>query len=519
MTLLLHDVFDYFAAARGDLCFAVDGERSVTYREARLRTNQFAHAITSAGLRAGDRLVYVGTNSIEHALLYYAASKIGVVPVPLNHRLTAAEISFVLADSGAKAFVADDAVAERVGVLAAEHPAIDRWVSIGGSPPDGWTSFSEWLDGRALADPAHRGSTDDVLYQMYTSGTTGTPKGVLLSHRSVLTNCAQVSAGLGYGIGSGDRWLIVAPLFHAAAVITAFNCVAGGGCLVIHRGFDAAAVVRALAEDGISLTTLVPAMIHACLHTVPDVAERTYPSLRAIAYGGSVIAEPTLRRAIEVFGCDFYQGFGQTESSAGLTYLTELDHRQALAGRPELLASCGRALPGTEIRVVDETGAPLPVGEVGEVVARGPQLMDGYWNQPEETARALRDGWLWTGDAGSLDADGYLTIRDRIKDMIITGGENVYPREVEAVVIEHDDVLDVAVIGVPDERWCEVVHAVVVPRTDVAIDIASLDEHCRRRLAGFKVPRSYEIVSELPRNASGKVRKVELRKRIAAGAR
>jgi fatty-acyl-CoA synthase len=350
---------------------------------------------------------------------------------------------------------------------------------------------------------------------MYTSGTTGRPKGVLLTHRSVLTNCAQVSAGLGYGVDSGDRWLIVAPLFHAAAVITAFNCVAGGGCLVIQRGFDAAAVVDALSEQQISLTTLVPSMIHACLVTVPDVAERTYDTLRAIAYGGSAIAEPTLRRAIEVFGCDFYQGFGQTESSAGLTYLTELDHRRALDGRPDLLASCGRALPGTEIRIVDEAGDPLPPGAVGEIIARGPQLMDGYWNQPDETARALRGGWLWTGDAGSLDDEGYLTIRDRIRDMVITGGENVYPREIEAVLVQHDDVLDVAVIGVPDDRWGEAVHAVVVPVAGVTGDEVSLDRHCRERLAGFKVPRSYEFVAELPRNASGKVRKTELRSRCA----
>ena len=179
-------------------------------------------------------------------------------------------------------------------------------------------------------DPPRRSDPGDVLYQMYTSGTTGRPKGVLLTHRSVLTNCAQVSCGLGYAIEPGDRWLIVAPLFHAAAVITAFNCVFGGGCLVIHRGFDPAAVVNALASEDIALTTLVPAMIQACLG-VPGVAERTYPRLRAIAYGGSVIGEEALRRAIDVFGCDFYQGFGQTESSAGLTYLTELDHRAALA--------------------------------------------------------------------------------------------------------------------------------------------------------------------------------------------
>jgi acyl-CoA synthetase (AMP-forming)/AMP-acid ligase II len=516
MTVLLHDLFDYFGRTRGHLCFAVDGARTIDYGEALGRANQFARAMTRAGLGRGDRLVYLGANSIEHALLYYAASKAGVVPVPLNPRLTADEIGFVLGDSGATAIVADEAFAPTCDAAARHRPQVTTRVAVGSAAPDGWIPFDEWLRGEPIDDPSGRGDPSDVLYQMYTSGTTGRPKGVLLTHRSVLTNCAQVSAGLGYGVDSGDRWLIVAPLFHAAAVITAFNCVAGGGCLVIHRGFDAAAVVRALSEDRISLTTLVPSMIHACLVTVPDVAERRYDTLRAIAYGGSTIAEPTLRRAIEVFGCDFYQGFGQTESSAGLTYLTELDHRRALDGRPDLLASCGRALPGTEVRIVDEDGTPLPCGAVGEIVARGPQLMDGYWNQPEETARALRGGWLWTGDAGSLDEEGYLTIRDRIRDMVVTGGENVYPREVEAALVEHPDVLEVAVIGVPDERWGEAVHAVVVTSHDCVVEEATLDAHCRERLAGFKVPRSYSFVDELPRNASGKVRKTELRRRCTA---
>jgi acyl-CoA synthetase (AMP-forming)/AMP-acid ligase II len=239
--------------------------------------------------------------------------------------------------------------------------------------------------------------------------------------------------------------------------------------------------------------------------------------LRAIAYGGSVIAESTLRRAIDVFGCDFYQGFGQTESSAGLTYLTELDHRAALAGRPELLQSCGQPLPGTEIRIVDEEGNALPAGQVGEIVARGPQVMVGYWNRPEETATTLRDGWLWTGDAGSLDDEGYLSIRDRLRDMVVTGGENVYPGEVENALLAHPAVAEAAVIGVPDDTWGEAVHAIVVLRPDATASDDELRGHCKERLAGFKVPRSLEFTDVLPRNASGKVRKHLLREPHWAG--
>ena len=509
--MLLHDRFEYYARSRGDLCFARCGDQALSYAEAGRRAHLMAHAMVRSGLQAGDRLAYVGFNSIDHALVYYATSRIGVVTVPLNPRLTAEELAFILGDSGAQVVLADADLCGRLGPLRASLPNVETWVALGDGGPEGWCDVDAWLDGRSTGDLTHRGQPDDVLYQMYTSGTTGLPKGVLLSHRSVLTNCAQVSAGLSYAVEPGDRWLIVAPLFHAAAVITAFSCAAGGGCLVIQKGFDPRAVVDALADEDIALTTLVPAMIQACLVTVDDVADRSYPALRAMAYGGSAIAEPTLLRAMEVFGCDFYQGFGQTESSAGLTYLTELDHRAAVSGRPELLASCGQALPGTELHIVDPTGAPLPPGAVGEVVARGPQLMSGYWNRPEETAAVLRDGWLWTGDAGSLDELGYLTIHDRLRDMVVTGGENVYPREVENVLLAHPSVLDAAVIGVPDETWGEAVHAVVVVRPGTTVDLDSLRGYCRERLAGFKLPRGVTVVDELPRNASGKVRKTELR--------
>jgi acyl-CoA synthetase (AMP-forming)/AMP-acid ligase II len=371
-------------------------------------------------------------------------------------------------------------------------------------------AWDRWIDGDALPAEHPRPDPDATLYQMYTSGTTGSPKGVVLSHRAVLANCAQVAAGVATGVDVGDRWLIVAPLFHAAAVITAFGCVHRGGCLVIHRGFDPARVVEALQRDRIALSTLVPAMIQACL-AVPGVDRHDYPDLQSIAYGGSAIAEPVLRRAMEVFGCDFYQGFGQTESSAGLTYLTETDHRSALAGRPELLASCGRPLPGTEIRIVDDTGAPVPVGAVGEIVARGPQLMDGYWNRPDATADTLAGGWLHTGDLGFVDAAGYVTVCDRRADMIVSGGENVASREVESVLLPHPAVADVAVIAVPDERWGEAVHAVIVLAPGQVVELDDLVAHCDGRLARFKVPRSLEVTEEIPRNASGKVLKSALR--------
>ena len=509
--MLLHDVFEFHARSRPELVFALDGDRTSTYGSALDTARRVAGALVRSGLGPGDRFGFAGPNSVEHAIVYYAASMVGAVPVPLNPRLAPAEIAFALADSGARALIADAEVAARIP----DSIEVPGRVAVG-APLEGWVAWDEWIDGEPVSAGHPRVSPEATLYQMYTSGTTGSPKGVVLSHRAVLANCAQVTAGVATGVDVGDRWLIVAPLFHAAAVITAFNCVIGGGCLVIHRGFDPARVVEALRRDRIALTTLVPAMIQACL-AVPGVDEHDHPDLQSIAYGGSAIAEPVLRRAMAVFGCDFYQGFGQTESSAGLTYLTEADHRLALDGRPELLSSCGRPLPGTEIRIVDDVGEPVPVGTIGEIVARGPQLMDGYWHRPEETAATLVDGWLHTGDLGFVDDDDLLTVCDRRTDMIVSGGENVASREVESVLLTHPGVADVAVIAVPHERWGEAVHAVVVPAPGHVVDLDGLVAHCTGVLARFKAPQSLEVTDEIPRNAGGKVLKAALRERHWTG--
>ncbi len=309
----------------------------------------------------------------------------------------------------------------------------------------------------------------------------------------------------------------MAPLYHAAAAITALGSVALGASLVIHEDFDPAAVVRALSEDGITRTTLVPAMIQACLVFVPDVAERRYDDLRLIVYGASPIAAETLKRAMQVFGCDFTQAYGMTETTAVLTLLGPEDHRRALAESPKLLLSAGRPLPGTEIRIVDADDRPVPAGTIGEIVGRGPQLMRGYWNLPEASAEALRGGWMHTGDAGILDDEGYLYIQDRTKDMIVSGGENVYPREIEDVLFEHPSVADVAVIGVPDENWGESVKAVVVLREGETATAEEIMEFCRGRLAGYKRPRSVDFSAALPRNASGKILKKDLREKYWAG--
>jgi fatty-acyl-CoA synthase len=345
------------------------------------------------------------------------------------------------------------------------------------------------------------------VLQLYTSATTGQPKGAILSHRAVCANIDQI--GQATAISPGEISLVVAPLFHAAVVPTTLTPLARGGSIYLQAEFRPAEVVRALDDERIGFAVLVPAMLHACLADVPDLRNKRFEALRLIYYGSSPIAEPTLRAAIQAFhpGGGFMQSYGMTEATQAVTFLTPEDHVRGLQSRPDLLLSAGKAAPDTEIAI----------GEAGEVLVRGPQLTRGYWRQPEATASALREGWLHTGDVGSLDQDGYLTIRDRLKDMIVSGGENVYPRAIEEVLAQHPAVAEAAVIGVPDPRWGETVKAVIVPRAGSSPNADDLIAFCRQHLGGFEVPRSVDVVEALPRNATGKVLKRVLRETYWTG--
>jgi len=505
----LHDHLDFHARRTPEAPFALFRGQTVSYAEARDQANRIAQALHAGGLGAGDRAAILAKNSVEHMLFYYGCSKAGVVAVPLNYRLAPPEWQYILGDAGAKLLVARGELVDAIDSVRAELKGVERCVAVEAPARSGWETWSEWLDGQPSKAPP--GPSDDSVdvYQMYTSGTTGRPKGAILTHRAVTANVVQLSGLL--WLQPGDRYQIVAPVYHAAAAVAAFWTVSAGGCLYLLEDFDPAEVVRTLAEEQLVASTLVPAMIQACLVFVPDIDKYSFETLKLLVYGASPIAEETLRRALEVFGCDFSQGYGMTESTAALTFLLPEDHESALAGRPELLLSAGRPLVGTEVRIVDERDNPVPSGSVGEITARGPQLMRGYWNLEEATAKTLAGGWLHTGDAGYLDDDGYLFIQDRVKDMIVSGGENVYPREVEDVLFQHPAVADAAVIGIPSDEWGEAVKAIVVLREGATADADELIEHCRTRLAGFKRPRSVDFADALPRNPSGKVLKKDLR--------
>ncbi len=505
----LHDYFDWHAREQPDAPFSFFAGKTLSYAQARARANQIANALIAEGIKPGTRIAILAKNCAEYAVFYFGAAKAGAVPVPLNFRLAPPEWSYIVNDAGAELLIARGGLVEAIDPIRGELKTVKRCLSFEAPARPGWDDYEAWVGRQPESAPEREIDPNDDVYQMYTSGTTGRPKGAVIQHRAVTANISQLSSIA--PISAGERYLIVAPMYHAAATIASFWIVQQGGALYILEDFVPAEVVRAMSEEHLVGATLVPAMIQACLVAVPDVAQRRYDELRVMVYGASPIAVETLRRAIEVFGCDFAQGFGMTETTAVATILSTADHQRALAGKPGLLLSCGRAIPGTSVRIVDENDREVPRGTIGEVLVRGPQLMRGYWNLPEASAEALRGGWMHTGDAATMDDEGFVYIQDRVKDMIVSGGENVYPREVEDVLFQHPAVADAAVIGVPDAQWGEAVKAVVVLRAGKTATETELVDHCRAKLAGYKRPRSVDFIAELPRNPSGKVLKRELR--------
>ncbi|MBV9175107.1 MAG: long-chain-fatty-acid--CoA ligase [Chloroflexi bacterium] len=515
---LLHDALDRWSTRQPHALFAADAGRKLRYAEAQAATRRLAAAFQRAGLRPEARVAVLAKNRVEVVLLYYAAARAGLTVVPLNTRLAPEEWAYILDDARPSAIFVDGPFMQAIDRLRTTlaDPA-ERYVAL--EPDDariaGWESFEQWLAPQHDRDVVMPPDPDRDVLQLYTSATTGRPKGAVLTHKAVCANITQV--GQAIGVSPGERSLVVAPLFHAAVVPSTLTPLAYGGSIYLQADFRPTEVVRALNEEQIGFTVLVPAMLQACLAELGTLATRHFEALRLIYYGSSPIARPTLRAAIDAFGCGFMQSYGMTEASQAVTFLTPQDHLRGLADRPELLLSAGRPASQTEIAILDPLDRQLPPGEPGEVVIRGPQLMRCYWHQPEATAATLRDGWLHTGDVGSLDTDGYLTIRDRLKDMIVSGGENVYPRAIEEVLMHHSAVAEAAVIGVPDPRWGETVKAVIVPREDASFSPDEVIAFCRERLGGFEVPRSVDVVDRLPRNAAGKVLKRVLREAYWAG--
>ncbi len=493
------------AAARpGDVAMVFEG-RETTYGALDRRASQAANAFAAAGLKPGARIALIAKNTDTFFELMFGASKAGCVLVPVNWRLAPAEIAYIVNDSGAELLIVGDGFGEIAEGLLTELPTVRTIIAFEGGH-ESWPDYALWRDAQPDTAPARAAEPEDVVVQMYTSGTTGLPKGACITNLNV---CSELRLGYGVlGWRDDDVSLVVMPLFHIAGTVWGVYGLYAGVRNVVMRDVDPGLVLELIAGEGISMILLVPAVILFVLRH-PNIGETDLSSLRLIAFGASPITEDLLRQAIAVFGCGFCQVYGMTETTGAITYVPPEDYDDPDSPR---FVSCGLPYPETEIRITDVDGKILPAGEIGEVIVRSPMNMQGYWNRPEDTASTLRDGWLYTGDAGYLDEDGYLYIHDRLKDMIITGAENVYPAEVESALAAHAGVADVAVIGVPDETWGEAVKAIVVAAPDRDVSEEELIAHARGRLAHFKAPSTIDFIAELPRNPSGKILKRELRK-------
>ncbi|WP_329520300.1 long-chain-fatty-acid--CoA ligase [Spirillospora sp. NBC_01491] len=487
-------VRDHARGRGGSPALTGDG-RTVSYAELDERSSRAAQALLAAGLGPGSRVAHVGKNAPEFFDLLFGAAKIGAVTAAVNWRLTPAEIAAIVADAGAAVTVLDAEFA----ALAADLPG--RVVVTG-------AGHEAWLAAHPADDPGFVGEPDDIVVQLYTSGTTGVPKGVQLSN----TNFAV-------GERMARRWrldgsavsLVPMPLFHIGGSGWALAGLYAGCRQVLVRDIDPAALVDTFERERVTNAFIVPAVLQFMCQ-VPGSAGRDYSALRGILYGASPITSEVLRVALETFKAPLFQVYGMTETTGAIVQLEPEDHDPG-GPRGHLMRSAGRPYAWVELKIADPAGeGERAPGEVGELLVRSSQNTTGYWNRPDETARLLgAGGWLRTGDAGYLDAEGYLFLTDRIKDMIVTGAENVYPIEVEEVLAAHPGIADVAVIGVPDERWGEAVKAVVVPRPGVDLTEEEVLAYARERLAGFKRPRSVDFAAELPRNPSGKILKKNLR--------
>jgi fatty-acyl-CoA synthase len=472
----------------------IHGERAISYADLDERTTRLAHALRQAGVRRGDRVAYLGPNHPSYLETLFAAGLLGAVFVPLNTRLSAPEIAYQLADSGTGVLLHDPGLAALVGslpadggprrVIAADGPGYERLLA------------------EASAEPLDESvGLDELCLIMYTSGTTGRPKGAMLSHANITWNAVNVL--IDHDLIAGEVALVAAPLFHTAGLNmqTLPVLLKGGTCLLV-PAFDPARAFDLVSRHRVTFMFGVPAMFDQMARH-PRWSEAELSSLRILTCGGSPV--PTgLIAAYQERGLTFLQGYGMTEAAPGVLFL-DAEHAVSKAG------SAGVPHFFSEVRVARPDLTPTEAGEAGEVLVRGPHVMSGYWGLPEETAAAFAEGWLRTGDVARTDDDGYVTIVDRLKDMIISGGENIYPAEVENAILAHPDIADCAVFGVPDERWGEVGRAVVVGRAGARLDPEEVLAFLDGRIARYKIPKSVVIADELPRNPSGKLLKNRIR--------
>ncbi|MCK9543165.1 MAG: long-chain fatty acid--CoA ligase [Novosphingobium sp.] len=492
---------------------AVDAHERLDWAGLADRVARIAGGLRELGLQPGDRVAMLSRNSVDFFAWIFGTWWAGGVINPVNLRWTAAEMAYSLEDCQSRILIVEQAFAEMIPDITARAPGIAH-VFVIGEAVDAARDWRAFVAGSAPVEDALR-SGDELAAILYTGGTTGRPKGVMLSHGNL--------AGSMFGALAGptgrahDRYLHTAPLFHIGALSGLFIALYSESANYFLPAFDPLAVLETIGREGISELFLVPTMLRMVVDH-PRFPEFDTGSVKRIRYGASPMDSGLMDRAMAALpGVRFSQAYGMTELSPIATHLGEEDHSPE-ARTNGRIRSAGKATASSQVRIVDSQDREVPRGTAGEIVVRGPGMMLGYWNMPEATAEALRGGWMHTGDVGVMDEAGYVTVVDRLKDMIITGGENVYSSEVEDALSTHPDVVQAAVIAMPDEKWGERVHAVIVARSGATPSTDALMAHCRQTLAGFKVPRSFEFVEALPLSGAGKVLKHELRARSLQGA-
>jgi acyl-CoA synthetase (AMP-forming)/AMP-acid ligase II len=484
----------------------VERGRRFTYADLDLRANRAANAFAARGVLPGDRVALLLMNGVEYLESFFGLAKLGAVVVPLNWRLVPDELAFILKDSGASVLLHDGEFDAAVAALAGhETPLRETWRVGGGA--SGALDYDALRDAASGAAPPCPAGSEDLLFIMYTSGTTGLPKGVMHTHGTMIA--ASQTVNLTSDMRYADRYLQMLPLFHVGALTPAIASIHRGATLVLMRAFDPARVFPLIAEERVTSGLAVPAMLNFML-AAGDPGKHDHSTLRWMMSGAAPVPPALIERYAE-HGIEIHQVYGLTESG-GPACLISPDEALAKIG------STGPAFFHTDVRVVDEAGADVPPGQIGEVIIRGAHVMKGYWNRPDATAETLRDGWLHSGDLATVDKEGFVFIQDRKKDMIITGGENVYPAEVEAVLARHPDVLECAVIGIPSARWGESSAAVVVAKAGTQPSAEEILRFCDGKLARYKLPRAVHFVDEIPRNPTGKVLKRVLRDRFPGPA-
>ena len=490
----------------------------LTFRELNRRVNRFANSLLDLGLKKGDRIGVLVHNCYQFVEVYFAAAKTGAVFCPYNNHMKRQELKDILDYSTPRFLVVDPDFLDTTSTLRSELGSVEKYVCLEKSILPFAEDYEILLAQGRSEEPGVKVLDDDVLSIFFTGGTTGRPKGAMRTHRHLMSDA--VASVIELRVAYDERVLITFPMYHVACEDNIVRHSFMPNTIYIRRegGFDPVQVLDYLSKERISRCQFVPTMIHSLIQAT-NIDRYDLSSLRLILYAGSSMPVELLKKALTIFPCGFAQLYGQAESGPVTTVLKPEDH--VLDGSEKSLArlaSCGRPAVNCEIRMVDEKDNDVPIGEIGEIIVRSEAMMIGYWQMPEETARKLKNGWLHTGDLGRFDEDGYVYVVERKDDMIISGGVNIYPREIEEVLYRHPAVSEASVIGLPDEHWGEVVKAVVVPKLGARVTEAEIIDFCAKNLAGFKKPKTVDFWKELPKSPQGKILKKEIRKRFVLQA-